>query len=141
MTSSIPAGYLSFNFNKFILKMIVDLLTPNFFTIWINFSFSLNLLNTSPYWYAVRMFVFFVRIISSYSLIIAAASSKFSTLLVTSSKLADSIFSLAINGLINCSLISSLFNLLFGSTRFAFPNYDKKTVMDCKLNLPKHCFF
>ena len=104
----ISLGYLSINFNMFMLKMIFQLLTPIFLTIWINLFFSLYFLSFLPYWYVIRiMFVFFFRIISLQSLIVAVASSNFSNLLAISSKFSDSTFSLSVNELINCSLILS----------------------------------
>ena len=66
---------LSINFMIFILNILVLLCTLNSLTSLMNFSLSLNLLKTFPWWYAMDiMFFFFVRIISSYCFIIAAAS-------------------------------------------------------------------
>ena len=70
---------LSINFTIFILNIIVLLCTLNSLTSLMNFSLSLNLLKTLPWWYAIDvMFFFLVQIISSYCFIMAAASLGFS---------------------------------------------------------------
>ena len=62
-------GYFLHILNILILKMIVVLWIPNSLTSFANFSFSLNLLKTCPWWYATFIIPFlFVLIISSYRL-------------------------------------------------------------------------
>ena len=132
----ISLRYLTINLSKFILNITVDLLILNCFTISMNFSFSLNLLNTLPCSYAMRMiFLFFVRIISSYSLMMVTASWDFSTLFAILYKFVDSTFWLSINGLSN--LISSLLSIFFLVALPASPfrNYIRI------LNLSKHFFY
>ena len=69
-------GYFLRNLKTLILKMMVVLWNPNSLTSLANFSFSLNLLKTCPWWYATFIIpFFFVLIISSYRLIISAAFS------------------------------------------------------------------
>ena len=69
-------GYIWHNLKTLILKMMVVLWNPNSLTSLANFSFSLNLLKTCPWWYATFIIpLVFVLIISSYRLIIFAASS------------------------------------------------------------------
>ena len=60
--------YLSIKLSTFILKMVVDLVILNCFTISMKFSFSLNFLKNLPCWYVMwTIFFFFVQIISSYN--------------------------------------------------------------------------
>ena len=74
-------GCLSISFTIFISNIIVVLCTLNSLTSLRNFSFSLNLLKTLPWLYAMHKMIFlFVRIIPSYSFIMVAASLAFSTL-------------------------------------------------------------
>ena len=66
------------SFTIFILKLMVDLLTPNRFTISANFAFSLNFLKTFSCWYAKQtMFMVLPLMISSNSQTVAAPSSVF----------------------------------------------------------------
>ena len=112
----VSLGYLSINFGTFISKMIANLLTPNFVTIFVNVFFPMNLLKALSCWYAMRIIFVFAEMISSYSLIIAAASSNFSTLFGYSSKFTESIF-FTINqwayqlfSLINCAYLCLTFS-------------------------------
>ena len=60
--------YLSIKLSMFILKMIVNLVILNCFTISMEFSFSLNFLKTLPCWYGMwTIFFFSVKMISSYN--------------------------------------------------------------------------
>ena len=69
-------GYLLHNLKILILKMMVVLWIPKSPTSLANFSFSLNLLKTCPWWYPTFIIpLFFVLIISSYCLITFAAFS------------------------------------------------------------------
>ena len=66
-------GYFSHNLKTLFLKI---LWIPNSLTSLTNFSFSLNLLNTCPWWNATLIIpFFFVLMISSYLLITSAAFS------------------------------------------------------------------
>ena len=67
-------GYFLHSLNTSVLQMIVVLWIPNSLTSLANFSFSLNLLKTCPWWYAMFIIPFlFVLIISSYRSIIITA--------------------------------------------------------------------
>ena len=93
------------------LSCIVDWLILNCLTVLVNFSFSLSLLNMLPCWYAMQItFFIFFWVLSSYSLMMAVASSDFFGFAI-SSKLVDSTFLLSTNELSSCSLTSSLLSL------------------------------
>ena len=126
MTSSI--GSLSISFAIFTLNIIVVLCTLNSVTSLMNFSFSLNFLNTFPWWYAMHtIFFFFVRIISSYYFITLVASLDFPILLAFLFNSSVSILSSLIKESISCCLIWSLLNLLiFLALSELFFNYKQK---------------
>ena len=100
---------LSISFTIFILNIMVDLCTLISLTSLMNFSFSLNLV---IYWYAMQtMFFFFLRNISSYSFIMMAESSDFSSLSVFSFNSCVSILSIFIIESISCCFISTFQSL------------------------------
>ena len=115
-------GCWSISFKTLILNIIVFLCTPKSATNLTNFSFSWNRLNIFPWWYTTDIMPFlFVRRISSYFLIISAASSGFFTVSTSSFNSSVSIVSLLTSEFISCFLISSvakLFVLLVFSEPF-----------------------
>ena len=106
-------GCFSINLKTLILNMIVLLWIFNLLAICINFSFSWNLFKIFPWWYATDIMPFFVRRISSYCLIISAASSGFCTFSASLFRLSTSIALLMIMDSINCFLISSMLRRSF----------------------------
>ena len=116
----INLGCLLINLKIFILSIIVFLCTPNLLTNLRNFSFSQNQLNIFPWWYATDIMPFlFVRRISSYSCMISAASSGFSTFSAFWFSSSVSIVWLLTRESISCFFISSSLN------RFVFLVFSK----------------
>ena len=124
-------GCLSMSFTIFFLKFILVLCTLNPLIRLMNFPLSLNFQKAFPWWYALYTLFFLgflVRMISSYSLMIVAASLDFSTLSSFSFKPSVSTFSLLVKDMINCFLISSLlsFLVLLALSEPHFLNYEQK---------------
>ena len=125
-------GHLSVSFTIFILNVIAILCTLSSLTSLMNFSFSLNLGNNFPCWYAIRMIFFFlVRMTSSYSLVMVPASSEFSTFSACLFNSSASTFLLLKRESTNCFLISCLLSLLVFVVLLEPPflNYEQKMAM------------
>ena len=122
--------------------MIVVLWIPNSLTSLANFSFSLNLLKTCPWWYATFIIpLFFVLIISSYRLIIFAAFSGSCTSYASLFKSSNSRFSSILIKSSNRFFISSLdlrFVFLL-STKFFHIYKEKINTLVPNVNLKQKC--
>ena len=104
----ISPGCLLINLKTLILNIIVFLWIFCLLTIFINFSFSRNWLNTFTWWSPAVIIPFlFVRRISSYSFITSATSSGFSIFSAFSFSAYVSVVSLFTRECISCSFTSS----------------------------------
>ena len=122
--------YFSHNLKILILKMMVVLWILNSLTSLANFSFSLNLLETCPWWYATFIFLFFfVLIKSSYRLIISAASSGYCTSSASLFQFSNSVTWSMIIESNNCFFISSFDRrLAFLLSAIPFHIYKQKLI-------------
>ena len=105
----ISLGCFSISLKRLFLKIMVFLWIFSFPSICMNFSISSKHLKTFPWWNVTAMMPFlFVRRISSYSLMILAASSSFSTLSARSfiSSISTALFIVMDSN--SCFFISSL---------------------------------
>ena len=121
---------------------MVVLWIPNSLTSLANFSFSLNLLKTCPWWYATFIIPsFFVLIISSYRLIIFAAFSGSCTSSASLFKLSNSRFSSMIIESSNRFFISSLdLRFVFLLSTKPFHIYKQKiNTLAANLTLKQKC--
>ena len=98
----INLGSFSISLKMFILNIIVFLCTLKLATNLTNFSFLRKWLNTFPWWYGLDIIPFFERMRSSYSFMMVAASSGFSTLSAFSFNSSISLVSLLTRESISC---------------------------------------